>query len=243
MITRNKLRPTIGAYGKKTRAFQRKITRDIFALSYKTANVYMYLGSRKSANPSINDIQNKVFFEVPDRAYSDEPKTINIGMDSVRAEKMDFSRFGLINPMADEQVFRVHIDDMLECMSRTMIIGDVLEVPFFEENCNKAFWEVTDVDKDIKFEQFYVVIHAVPLGDSRTTNEIPIERSNDDLMNDIMTQTKEHSESVVPTEGLNTYDVDPDAPYPEADVDYRDDKQSSFLDDPQYTFNNKDKNR
>lgn len=236
MTQRRRNRPTFGLYGEKTRKFQRKLTRDIFALSYKTANVYKYLGSRESPEPDIDDIQNKVFFEVPDRAYSGSPKTINIGMDPIRAEKMDFSRFGLINPMQDEQVFRVHVDEMEECLGRMVIVGDVFEIPFFSQNCKKAFWEVTDVDKDIMYEQFYVVIYATPLGDSRTTREIPIERSNDGIANDIMNQTDENADSVVPYEGLNEWEVDPDADYPCDDVDYRDKKQKSFLDDTSHEF-------
>jgi hypothetical protein len=124
-------RTPIGVYGDKTRRFQRKLTRDLFGLSFKSANVYKYLGSRENPEPDIDDIQNKVFFEVPDRAYSGSPKTINIGMDPMRAEKMDFSRFGLINPIQDEQTFRVHVDDMEECLGRWVIVGDVFEIPFF----------------------------------------------------------------------------------------------------------------
>ena len=241
-MRRQRNRPKIGVYGEKTRALQRKLTRDIFNLSPKDANVYMYLGSRKSIEPHIDDIQNKVFFEVPDRAYSQTPINIQIGMDPIRAEKMDLSRFGLINPMQDEQLFRVHVDVMNECLGRHLIIGDVLEVPFFMENCKKAFWEITDVDKDISFEQFFVVVHAVPLGDNRTTAEIPIDRSNEDLMNDIMKQTQDHSEAIVPHKGLDSVDIDPDADYPTEKTDYRNRKQASFLDDPTFTFNNNEDN-
>lgn len=233
-------RPKIGVYGRKTRALQNKLTRDLFALSPKDANVHLYLGSRSNINPSINDIQNKVFMEVPDRAYADEPINIPIGMDPIRAEKMDFSRFGLINPMQEEQLFRVHVDVMKECLGRMLIIGDVLEIPFFKENCDRAFWEITDVDNDISFEQFFVVIHAVPLGDNRTTKEIPIDRSNEDVMDDIMKQTQDHADAMVSHEGLDATQVDPDAEYPTDKVDYRKDKQASFLDDPHYTFNNED---
>ena len=60
----------LGIYGPKSREFQKKIAKQYFDLSPKEANVFLYLGSRESIEPSINDIQNKVFFEVPDRAYS-----------------------------------------------------------------------------------------------------------------------------------------------------------------------------
>jgi hypothetical protein len=92
------------------------------------------------------------------------------------------------------------------------------------------------VDPDISYEQFYVVIHAVPLGDTRTTREIPVERSNEDLLNDIMSQTDENAESVVPYKGIDEGEVDPDFTEPTEEVDYRKSNQKSFLDDPTHEF-------
>ncbi len=237
---RNKQRTKIGVYGDKTRRFQRNLTYQLFQLTFKTANVYKYLGSRTNSTPSINDIQNKVFYEVPDRAYSTDTVEINIGMEPLSESAMDFSRFGMLNPMAGEQTFRVHQNDFA-CLGRNLIVGDVLEIPFLERDCKKAFFEITDVDDKPSYEKFYFTIQAVPLGDSRTTREIPVERSNDDLMSGIMDDTDAEVAEQVPYEGLDptqTEDWDGTVPYEE--VDYRDEKQSSFLDDSNIDFTNED---
>ena len=112
----------IGVYGSKTRTLQRRISFEAFGLTFKTAFVYRYLGSRANAAPDIDDIQTKVFFEVPDRAYSDVPIEIPVGMEPLPETKTDFSRFGLINPLQDETRFRFHIDDF-QPLTRELIVG------------------------------------------------------------------------------------------------------------------------
>lgn len=237
---RNKQRTKIGVYGEKTRQFQKNLSYQLFQLTFKTANVYRYLGSRASDVPNIDDIQNKVFYEVPDRAYSTDTVSIHIGMEPLSESAMDFSRFGMINPMSGEQTFRVHQNDFA-CLGRNLIVGDVLEVPFLERDCNKAFFEITDVDDKPSYEKFYYTIQATPLGDSRTTREIPVERSNDDLMSGFMDEATAEAEEQVPHEGLDPTQTDDwDGTLPEHDVDYRRKKQASFLDDPNIDFTNED---
>lgn len=220
-------RGKIGVYGTKTRAMQRKLSAEMFGLTSKIANVYKYLGSRASATPDINDIQSKVFYEVPDRAYASTPVDITIWMEPYAESKMDFSRFGIINPLGDEQTFRVHVDEFEGCLGRELIIGDVLEIPFFSKDCKKAFWEITDVDTKTEFEKFYVVLTASVLGDSRESREIPIDDSNTGLMDDIMADADLAFEEQVAYNGLE----DDGTP-----VDYRKEEQSSFLDDPTKVF-------
>lgn len=224
----------IGVYGEKTRKLQRRISAEAFGLTFKDANVYMYLGSRASVTPNINDIQNKVLFEVPDRAYSPDPIHIMVGMEPMGEAALDFSRFGIINPLGDEQTFRVHADEFEGCLGRPLIVGDVLEIPFFERNCKKAFWEITDVDDKPSYEKFYYVIKATVLNDDRTSREIPIERTNTELMDNLMDDMDFEMAAQVPVEGL----VDPELPKPLPEkVDYRNKKQASFLDDPTKFFN------
>lgn len=213
----------IGVYGSKTRALQRRLTFEAFGLTFKSAFVYRYLGSRVNASPDIDDIQTKVFFEVPDRAYSDVPIEIPIGMEPLPETKTDFSRFGLINPLQDETRFRIHVDDF-QPLDREMIVGDVFEIPFFEKY-GESYWEVTDVDFRSEAEKFIVVVHATPLSKSRATREIPVDRSNQFVMDDLMPQCDISAEDQVPNKEL--FLDDPVI----ADVDYRNTLQASFLDD------------
>lgn len=223
-------RGKIGVYGAKTRNLQKRFSAQLFGLTFKEANVYLYLGSRENADPSINDIQNPVFFEVPDRAYAETPVNISLGMEQFVEQAMDFSRFGIINPLSDEQTFRVHVDEM-KCLGRTMIVGDVFEVPFFQspdEDCAKIFWEVTDVDSRVSHEKFYVVVKATIMNDSRKTREVPVGVSNDDFLEGMMDSHDESWDEQVPHQGFEDDGQD---------VDYRNPLQRGFLDDPSKVFN------
>jgi len=220
----------IGVYGSKTRSLQRRLSYEAFGLTFKTANVYRYLGSRANDAPDIDDIQSKVFFEVPDRAYSDEPIPIPVGMESLPDTKTDFSRFGLINPLQDETRFRVHVDDFLP-IGRELIIGDVLELPFFEKH-GDAYWEITDVDFRSEAEKFTVVVSATPLKTSRATREIIVDKDNESIMDDIMAGLNTVYQEQVPVEGVY---LNPEE-QPVEDIDYRNDLQAGFLDDLNKTF-------
>lgn len=214
----------IGMYGKKTRNLQRRLTYEAFGLSAKHANFYKYLGSRVNDTPDIGDVQNPVFFEVPDRAYDDVMISVPIGMEHFREQKMDFSRFGLINAFQDETEFRMHIDDF-ELLGREVIVGDVFEIPFHTSEKGKSFWEVVDVDLRSAAEKFIAIIMCVPLGENRKTIEIPTDRGHGSIMDDIMDDMNSYVSKDVPaaTVGWGEPDVE--------EVDYRTDKEVSFLDD------------
>lgn len=222
--------PRIGVYGPCTRALQRSLSYEIFGLTFKQAMVYKYLGDRSNATPDIDDIHSIIFSEVPDRAYEATPISMPIGMERLTEGSMDFSRFGVMAPLTEETMFRVHIDDF-DLIGRSLIVGDVFEMPFFEKDGKKSFWEVTDVDDKVEAEKFITIVYASPIGTSRKTREIPIDNSNDDYLNDIMTQGDEDFE-----ENMKTDEPTFDEPATSEDVDYRYEEHASFLDDPTKTF-------
>lgn len=216
----------IGVYGQKTRLLQRRLSYEAFGLTFKVAVVWRYIGSSASIDPSLNDVQTKIFWEVPDRAYHEEAVQIPIGMDALPEVKSDFSRFGYIDPLQNENLFRVHIDDFTP-LGRYMVVGDVFELPFFEKNGKKVFWEVTDVDLKSEYEKFIAIIHASPLDDSRKTNAIAIDQSNDSLLTDLMAGADDEYSEQVPTKELSVEPQEADESF-----DHRSDLITSFLDDP-----------
>lgn len=221
----------IGVYGEKTRELQRRMSFEQFGLTFKTAMFYKYLGSRASETPHINDIQNSIWFETPDRAYDCNPIEIAIGMEPLQEVKTDYSRWGVIDPTMDETRVRVHIDDM-KALGRTIIVGDVFEVPFYSSECDKSFWKVTDVDRRHEAEKFFVILSVSPMEDSRKTREITDDVSNADILEIAVDGLLEQVSDQVPAEVI-TFDEEPVQPEV---VDYRSDLQSSFLDDPNKTF-------
>lgn len=221
----------IGVYGAKTRAMQRRITYEAFGLSCKVANVYRYLGSRMNDEPSINDVQNVVFFETPDRAYDSEYVTIPIGMDALPEDKIDYGRFGLVNMFGNETRFRVHVDDF-EPLGREMIIGDAFHLPFYDKNGEKSMWEVVDVDLNSEAEKFIAILHCTPMAEHRGTTELPIDRSSDEFMSEILADMDDYNAMVTPSKDVIFDGV---IPLPEP-VDFRDELHSSFLDDPDKEF-------
>lgn len=227
----------IGVYGPLQRKLQRRLSFEAFGLSWKTAYVYRYLGDRNKLTPQLSDLGCKTFFEVPDRAYEDVPVEIPIGMEPVSEGKTDFSRFGLISPLTDEITFRVHIDDY-EQLGRALVVGDVIEIPFFrrtqigrEKEGEKSFFlEITDVDDTQEVEKFIHIFHASTLKDSRATREIPIDNSNRHVIDDFMEQMDEHHASEVIRQDT-TLDPKPE----QEPVDYRRPLQRAYTDDPNAT--------
>lgn len=238
-MARVKTKNRVGVYGPKTRRMQSELSYQTFQMTFKIANIYRYLGSRTNENPHINDIQNTTFFEVADRAYDDTPVPVHIGMEAFQEGKMDFSQFGIINPLAEEIRIRVHERDFY-CLGREIIVGDAVEIPFLMEHCRKSFFEVTDVDDDPSFEKFYFVVTIKPMNDSRKTREVDLQMSNEEIFNDMMNQSDEQYEKEVPFEGLDESPVDDSWQQPEEKVDYRKKHQKSFLDDPFFDFTGDD---
>lgn len=228
----------IGVYGSKTRKMQRRLSFEAFGLTFKIAEVYRYLGSRANDEPNINDIQNKVFYEVPDRAYDPVPVEIPIGVEPIMEGKMDFSRYGILSPLSNENMFRVHIDDFIQ-IGRPLIIGDVFEIDFFNntddpfptDKNERRFWEITDVDLKTSYEKYIAIIYATPLSKNRTTREIGVDFDHSNLMDSVMDAAREDYSDVV---------KNPDPEYvenpPKETVDLRDEQHKSFLDDPNARF-------
>jgi hypothetical protein len=222
----------IGVYSDKTRTLQRKLSYEVYGLSFKEANFYLYLGDKDSVTPDKDTFENKVFYEVPDRLYSPTPIPVPVGMEPYSDSKMDFSRFGLINPMTDEVRFSIHIDDFVT-LGRELVIGDVFEMPFFSKDNKKAFYEVTDVDFKSEKEKFICVFHANTLEASRATRDIPFNRDNFNIMDDVMSEADTDYAEIIPSDDTS-FDFEQE-PTP-SEVDYRDELQSSFLDDPSKEF-------
>lgn len=228
----------IGVYGPRTRALQRKLTFEAFGLSFKSARVYKYLGSKADfrgdviPNPDINDIQTVIFNEVPDRAYDSEYVEVPIGMERFQETQMDYSRFGILSPMTEEHTFRMHIDDY-QTIGRTLIVGDVFSVPFYKkENSfhplwtdSTQMWEVTDVNQKQEIEEYTITFSATPLSASRATNDLPVDGTNNDALNEIMGQFDDQVSDDVKTLGVGY-----DEPTQEDPIDYRYDTQENFLD-------------
>lgn len=248
-------KPKIGLYQQKDRLFQRNISFEKTALSWKTANVYRYLGdATQGAGALITDIQDTLILENPDRRYDTNPVEINVAYEEFNESPFDLSKFGIINPLGNTNIFRIHVNSFdVDGMGRYIMVGDVLEVPFLVTNGNagnKAFFEVTDVDRKMEFENFYVTVTTVPIKDSQEfedINEIP---SNSDALQGLQDELDKAYQATFTDGGLTPEPslyverdyVDDDYVDDPATVIYTDgttkpydprpDKAESFLDDP-----------
>lgn len=229
--------PKVGVYGPKTRSLQSRLSYERVSQSWKFAQVYLYLGDRSEVNPSIDDNGITAFGEVPDRAYAATPIEINIEMDRMSEQSADLSRFGIIDPMGDEEIFRVHVESYKD-LGRKIMVGDVFEIPFFEEDGKRAFWEIHDVDSTSEFENYYAVIKAGTLQDKREVEEIPYNNSNSDMFNDLQSDIDTQAEEDVAYNGVDTDGVTVEDPNTDTQDDYDplDDNTGSFMDDPSKTF-------
>lgn len=225
----------IGFYGPKTRELQRRLSFEHVTLTWRMANVYMYLGSRANTTPAIDDIQDYVLLETRDRAYSTTPIAINIWNEAFSDIEMDLSKFGIIDPSGKgTETFRIHIDSFdKDGLGRYIIVGDVIQLPFFTQDSNLAFWEVTNVSRNSEFENFYVTVTATVMDDAQETAEILGKNSQDNVLSDIATGLASDQATEVPEQGLDPSDaVVTDGDTQNVGVDYRPDLGASFLDDP-----------
>lgn len=230
--------PRIGVYQEKTRRLQKNLSYERTSLTWKEAIVYKYLGSRDSENPSIKDIQVKAFSEVPDRAYSDIGVKINISVEMMSEQTTDLSRYGIIDPMGTEQTFRVHVKSY-EDIGRPVVVGDVIEIPFFEQEGKAALWEIQDVDRTSEFENFYAVLNGTVLEDSRTTREVNITNSNSSVMDEIIADNDTAFDEQIPYNGTDTTEVDVEDPNMDTNDPYdplNNNTVGDFWDDPSKTF-------
>jgi hypothetical protein len=164
--------PKIGRYQSKDRALQKRLSYEKVSLTWKTANVYRYLGDETNGDGALlSDIQDPVFMENRDRRYDTNPVEINIAMEELAESPFSLDKFGIIPILGDTQIFRVHVNSFEDDgMGRYLRAGDVLEIPFLQENGNrgkKAYFEVTDTDNKMEFEKFYVTITTVPVKDTQ----------------------------------------------------------------------------
>jgi len=237
--------PNIGVYESKTRALQRRLSFESVSLSWKTVNVYKYLGSAVNGSPTIYDIQDKVFLENPDRSYDQSPVEINAWYEMLPESQFDLSKFGIINPIGNTQQFKFHINSFAgDGLGRYIVVGDILEVPFLLQDKNKAFFEVTDIDRKTEFENFFVIVTTTPISDTQETDEITDMNSNSDLMDELGIDIGTEQDGVFADEGLDPYrdtdtdyaDVDAVAPDDAADTrdpyDVPTDDMNDFLDNP-----------
>lgn len=180
--------PKIGVYGQKDRLLQKTLSYERTSLTHHPITVYKYLGDATlGAGSSITDIQDNIFMENRDRRYDPNGVIINAHVEQQEDQPYDLSAFGIISPLGDTQIFRVHINSFeADGLSRYIIVGDVIEVPFFSDrNGNNMFFEVTDTDEKPSFENFYVTITATRVKDSQEMEEIEGIPSNSDALDDL----------------------------------------------------------
>lgn len=222
----------IGVYGGRTRKLQKKLSYEATSMTWKIANVYKYLGSRASVNPSLNDIQVTTFMEVPDRAYDKYPVPINIYFEPAPEQVTDYSQFGIIDPIGTDQIIKVHVNSY-DDLGRSLVEGDVVEVPFFKNPKHDAMWEVVDVDGSQEFEKFYTVVKLRVLEDSRKTREIDITGSIGPELDDIVDQHNQHANDYVGHDGVDDTGIDNGETNPDINepFDGVEETRRSFLDE------------
>jgi hypothetical protein len=228
-------KPYIGVYGPKTRALQRRLSFEHVSLTWKTAKIFKYLGSRSNASPQYGDIQDFILLETRDRAYASSPIEINIWNEAFADQQMDFSKFGLIDPSGgNEQTFKIHVNSFdTDGLGRYIISGDIIQMPFFTQDGKPSYWEVTDVNRKTEFENYYVVITACPMDDKQETAEIANKNSQDNIFTTIKTGMDTDQAAQVPEKGLNPGSIvvtNPDTQ--NQPVDPRPAATGDFLDDP-----------
>lgn len=222
----------IGVYGPKTRSLQKRLSFERIAHTWKTVQVWRYLGSRTSTVPSIDDLPDPIFMEVADRAYDTISVEINAWWPPINEKQMDLSQFGIIDIVGDTQEFRFHSYSMEpDGLGRYIIIGDILEVPFLEIDGQSVFFEVTDVDRRKENETFEIIVNAKPMENSQETAEIDNLNQNEAKLEDLMGRIDGISDVEVEWDEADTTGIDVDDPTTDT-YDPRPDHAEDFLDDP-----------
>lgn len=236
MINRYMLKknPIVGVYGTKDRLFQARLSYERISLTWKTVNVYKYLGSAVNVTPAIDDIQDPIFMENPDRAYETTPIEINAHFEPQVEEINDLSRFGIINPLGNNKRFMFHSYSFeADGLGRYMIAGDIFHVPFWDQDGKKSYWQVEDVDRKQEYEEYTVIVTASPMNDTQETAEIPDIPSNSDIMTTLNDAMNTEQEANFTEEGYDTAGVVlDDEPVTRDPYDPRPDSSEDFLDNP-----------
>ena len=227
----------IGMYGEKTRDLQKRLSYERVCLSWKTALVYLYKGNMNEIDPSIHDIDNATFLETQDKAYEATPIEVPVWMPKLESQNgIDLSQYGYVSPISEQYEFKFHIRSFdSDVLGRFIFNGDVLEIPFYEQDGNKAYFKIVDVDRKSEFEDFYVLAKGEVMTDSRESQAFDDQNTNSAIMSDMLDQLEAEAETELPKSGLDTDEYDE---YDEEQTDYepRNKTQSSFLDDPDAEF-------
>lgn len=227
----------VGVYGGKDRDLQRKMSYERTALTHKTANVYKYLGVSTNPVPDLDDIQDKVLLENRDIAYDPVPVELNVHYDLLPENSFDLSRFGIVNPIGNTQIFKFHINSFDDNgLGRYIMVGDIIEIPFLAEGDLgeiKAFWKVTDVDNKTSFESYYSIVTTVPMSHMQETLGIDDgDNNNADILDALQASVKAEQEDSFVDAGLSNDEFNniPEDVREEYDPGF--DVGSDFLDDP-----------
>lgn len=165
--------PKVGTYGPLARALQKSLSFEHTTLTWKTANVFKYLGSRTNATPAITDVEDPILLEARDRAYSSTGVEINLYVQPLPEQVVDFQNLGILNPLGNEQKFKVHINSFAsDGLGRYLIPGDVIQIPFWQQDGYPTYFEISDVDRKQEFENYFVVVTGLRLDDKPELVEI-----------------------------------------------------------------------
>lgn len=91
--------------------------------------VHKYIGT---GDGNENEIQDALFLENRDRNYDDTIYELR-GNYNITDQDFDLSQFGLFLG-TDQQVFTVHLNDMVEKLGRKIMSGDVIELPHMRDD-------------------------------------------------------------------------------------------------------------
>jgi hypothetical protein len=234
-----KKNPHIGVYGTKDRLLQARLSYERTSLTWKTVKVYKYLGSAINVTPALDDIQDPIFMENPDRAYNVTPIEINASFEPLQDEQMDLSRFGIINPLGNNQRFAFHSYSFaVDGLGRYIMVGDIIEVPFWYQEGRKSYWQVEDIDRKMEFESFMITVTASPMNDTQETTEIPNIPSNSDIMATLKIDMNDEQIANFTEDGYDTTEVVLDnEPVTRDPYDPRPDATEDFLDNPTVLLN------
>ena len=224
-----------GQYGGKTRLLQKRLSYERSAHTMKNFFIHKYIGAATESNPSLDDIQDTIFMEVRDRAYEEDPVEINGWMDSFQDQVMDLSQFGVVNILGETHRFRFHSYSFeADGLGRTMIVGDIIEIPFLKVEGKKTYFEVTDVNRKQEPETFTILVTATPLRDKQETKAISGYQEQG-LMDTLQNDLDDEFNNTLTEQGLDTSDLDVTVDEQER-YDPRNKPGRDFLDDPNTTL-------
>lgn len=225
----------IGQYGPKDRDLQKRMSFERLSLTAKSAYYYLYKGVKTNPSPDVTDIQDPIFLENRDREYDLEAIEVNIWYETLPVSAFDLSRIGIINPVGNTQEFRMHTLTMeSDGLGRYPLAGDIIEVPFLEQDDRRAFFEVTDVDRKQEFENFIIILTTVPVEHSQETSDLHGEDgwdSNESVLEDLMDDIDQYQKDEFEETGLDDTGLD-GVEQTRNTYDPRPDIAEDFLDDP-----------